>query len=374
MHKYKTLFGYEFRRMWWALILGGLMALVGVLYLGMQVSMRVSNCVPDFSASITYGITYGSTYITGSLFSDSLVETINVGLYLAVVVFPVLTAVMFRDGHSCRREEYFRSLPFTQSSRFAMRMGVGYMIITAVSVLFGVGTLLVRQANIDNVYMGNLLSPYYKQLLGNETIWHMLRSLLVFWLCLLVIYTVCVMAHTIVANGVLAGLVSIGILLAPKVLLWGVASIGVKIPSYAKWKDMAESVMGGMLLDSSHIRIMDTHTQSMAEVYYLRYYSLWMTVGVLLAAGVVSYLLARHFYCRKDMAKQTFLVPGRGIRIVLAAGMGACFGLLIMTLISYYMMIQYMDQAVVIQAVLWGGSSIVCCLVSYGILRIRVAD
>ena len=216
------------------------------------------------------------------------------------------------------------------------------------------------------------MSPYYRQLLGNETIWHMLRSLLVFWLCLLVIYTVCVMAHTIVANGVLAGLVSIGILLAPKVLLWGVASIGVKIPSYAKWKDMAESVMGGMLLDSSHSRIMDT--QSMAEVYYLRYYSLWMTAGVLLAAGVVSYLLARHFYCRKDMAKQTFLVPGRGIRIVLAVGMGACFGLLVMTLISYYMMIQYMDQAVVIQAVLWGVSSIVCGLVSYGILRIRVAD
>lgn len=44
MHKYKTLFGYEFRRMWWALILGGLMALVGVLYLGMQVSMRGANC------------------------------------------------------------------------------------------------------------------------------------------------------------------------------------------------------------------------------------------------------------------------------------------------------------------------------------------
>ena len=99
-----------------------------------------------------------------------------------------------------------------------------------------------------------------------------------------------------------------------------------------------------------------------------------MTAGVLLAAGVVSYLLARHFYCRKDMAKQTFLVPGRGIRIVLAVGMGACFGLLAMTLISYYMMIQYMDQAVVIQAVLWGVSSIVCGLVSYGILRIRVAD
>lgn len=246
------------------------------------------------------------------------------------------------------------------------------MIITAISVLFGLGTLLVRQANIDNVYMGDLLSPYYRQLLGNETIWHMLRTLLMFWLCLLVIYTVCVMAHTIVANGVLAGLVGIGILLAPKVLLWGVASIGVKIPSYAKWKDMAESVMGGMLLDSSHSRIMDT--QSMAEVYYLRYYSLWMTAGVLLAAGVVSYLLARHFYCRKDMAKQTFLVPGRGIRIVLAVGMGACFGLLVMTLISYYMMIQYMDQAVVIQAVLWGVSSIVCGLVSYGILRIRVAD
>ena len=372
MHKYRTLFGYEFRRMWWALILGGLMALVGVLYLGMQVSMRGANCVPDFSMSITDGITYGSTYAAGSLFSDSLVETINAGLYLAVVVFPVLTAVMFRDGHSRSQEEYFRSLPFTQSSRFAMRMGVGYMIITVGSVMFGLGALLIRQAHIEDVYMGDLLSPYYRQLLGNETIWHMLRSLLVFWLCLLVIYTVCVMAHTIVANGVLAGLVSIGILLAPKVLLWGVASIGVKIPSYAKWKDMAESVMGGMLLDSSHSRIMDT--QSMAEVYYLRYYSLWMTAGVLLAAGVVSYLLARHFYCRKDMAKQTFLVPGRGIRIVLAVGMGACFGLLVMTLISYYMMIQYMDQAVVIQAVLWGVSSIVCSLVSYGILRIRVAD
>ena len=148
MHKYKTLFGYEFRRMWWALILGGLMALVGVLYLGMQVSMRVSNCVPDFSTSITAGITYGSTYSGGSLFSDSLVETINVGLYLAFVLFPVLTAVMFRDGHSRRQEEYFRSLPFTQNSRFAMRMGVGYMIITAVSVLFGLGALLIRQANI----------------------------------------------------------------------------------------------------------------------------------------------------------------------------------------------------------------------------------
>lgn len=100
------------------------------------------------------------------------------------------------------QEEYFRSLPFTQSSRFAMRMGVGYMIITAVSVMFGLGALLIRQAHIEDVYMGDLLSPYYRQLLGNETIWHMLRSLLVFWLCLLVIYTVCVMAHTIVANGV----------------------------------------------------------------------------------------------------------------------------------------------------------------------------
>ena len=154
MHKYKTLFGYEFRRMWWALILGGLMALVGVLYLGMQVSMRGANCVPDFSMSITDGITYGNTYAAGSLFSDSLVETINAGLYLAVVVFPVLTAVMFRDGHSRSQEEYFRSLPFTQSSRFAMRMGVGYMIITAVSVMFGLGALLIRQAHIEDVYMG----------------------------------------------------------------------------------------------------------------------------------------------------------------------------------------------------------------------------
>ena len=95
------------------------------------------------------------------------------------------------------------------------------MIITAVSVMFGLGALLIRQAHIEDMYMGDLLSPYYRQLLGNETIWHMLRSLLVFWLCLLVIYTVCVMAHTIVANGVLAGLVSIGILLAPKVLFVG---------------------------------------------------------------------------------------------------------------------------------------------------------
>lgn len=116
MHKYKTLFGYEFRRMWWALILGGLMALVGVLYLGMQVSMRGANCVPDFSMSITDGITYGNTYAAGSLFSDSLVETINAGLYLAVVVFPVLTAVMFRDGHSRSQEEYLGPCPLLRAA------------------------------------------------------------------------------------------------------------------------------------------------------------------------------------------------------------------------------------------------------------------
>lgn len=333
MNRKWALISHEMRTLWRFLALGLFCAMVFCLIL----SSFMENFY-DFSGAIDYGWTPYSSYSypfdigtsAGSCFSAALVSLLCRGHWLTVPLFAVLTAIQFSEFHSRRRQEFMNSLPYTKSERFLVKAALGYGVITISCLAMSAGTLLVRQHYIGAIQRENMLSPYYKQLFANETIWHTIRSLALFWLTLLALYSIFLMMHSLVNRGILASLAGVGVVTAPLelcyVVLWFAEALSpdekvMSIADSEKWLRLTGAFWGNAVSTNNPLE-----TGTNYGIYMVAYDTMWIQFLAMAFILILCNILAWRVIRIQDLAKAGIIVPLRWARICLSVGSGICFG------------------------------------------------
>ena len=328
MNRRRALISYEMRKMKWVLLIGVLAALLCVLYL--------SGSVYNGDDRLLWTGPYSNGY--GSYFSQQLLTLLHESHVYLWILFAVIITVQFQDFHNKKTEEYMNSLPFTGRERFITKCATGYAIILISWLVMAVGTLIVRQSVITRYHKQALLFPFYRAMLSNETLWHTLRTLGVFALEMLAVYSLFVLVHSIVNKSGIASAVTAGIMLAPLELYYVITHI---ITSWTEgtafmqedsiWRCLAGIFMGDLLADFTGSTSMWEIQGMNTPYYYVSYANEEAVLVVILAVLLLAVIILCSAITWKlskgqDMTKKGVLVSYRGARIFLAAGMGLCFG------------------------------------------------
>lgn len=324
MHRKKALFKYEMRTMIWFLFAGlfAVMLLIGF----MENNMADMFCFPNWTSE------RGTEF--GLCLSNSLVK----GIVIAIPSLAFMTIVQFSEFHRRKTQEYFHSLPFRKGERYLMKVFVGGGILTITSFAAAVGVLIVRARYIDDIQKVNALHPYYRIVMGNDTVWHAVLQMIHLWLVLLAIYSVMVLAHAMVNQGILASLIGMGITVAP---YWAWTMIG----HYMYRADASEQVQESWYKLKSYFALLvgdgfnEMHmvADDTDGIFPLLCYpNFWIVfllcLAVIAACVAVSCLLVKH----ADMAKGSILVQNAASRNFLSLGIAICVGAAIGTYFVYH--------------------------------------
>ena len=196
----KALFFHEMRTKRWFLLLG----VVCVVLFGIVLEIVLVGMGSAYSFIDAYHFSENSV---GSSFSSGLTGVLWVAHIALGVIFIVLVPLQFRDYHKRKDSEFISSLAVTQRQWFFVKLLTGYGVLTLCCLLVTIVVLAIRASNIESVYRLAMLSPAYEEYLANETIWHTLRSLFLFWIIIIALYSIYAMAHSMVNTTVMAGIV-----------------------------------------------------------------------------------------------------------------------------------------------------------------------
>lgn len=310
---------HEMRTMKWFLVVGILCA----LGFSMQLSMETSN-----NGGMSEFI---SNRVCGSWFSDIFVRQLQFGHRCVVILVAVLVVIQYRDLHQMRTEEYMCSLPFTKRERLCTKWLLGCGIIFISWLVMVGGTLLVRQSVIMDIHKIDLLVPFYDKLLANETIWHTLRTLGLFGLGLLAVYSLLVAMHCLVNQGIVASLVGVGVMFAP-MELYTVICRAYYVFTGRYLYDVTEPwrrLASHFILGESYAVRGSGEWEALLDMnsdIYVAYDNMWWLFLILSALLLICALVVWKTSVGRDMARNHVLVPGVPARIFLAVGMGLCFG------------------------------------------------
>ena len=316
----KELFLYELRTTRWFLLIGMIWALLVILaqYICM-IGFFPAMSGPDEMWMV-------EQMESGALFGMSLYRTLGFSMLLAPAVLGLMACFQFRDFQSKRKREYMMALPFTQKEKFMMRAGVGYGIVSLVSLVMGTGVMIVRLSFEHDIVKRNMLRPDYAAALSGDTPWHTLRTVFLVWAMLLAVYSVYVLAESVVHVSVLATIMGLGVMAAPAVLYFVVvynnlstvtlAGIGVELYEHLSGKFVYCGILGGSALGGF---ITDNYGAN------ARYPGNWIAIFVLLIAiflicTALAYLAVR----RMDPARMGMVVSQRLARNVLSLGISVC--------------------------------------------------
>lgn len=354
-----VLLQYEFRRTWWILVLGILFAL-------------------GMSVALWYHLNYEMDGHLGSIFSEALCDVLQYGHALVVCVFSLITIHVFRDQDKRDTREYLETLPFYSSERFWVKVWGGYGVIFLSWLLMFAGIMILRWAYIEEIYERALLSPWYQTILDNETVWNAARSLLLFLVTMLAVYSVYVMMHMLVKNGKLASLMGIGVITASIIF----------VAIYANFIDEMSDVFTSSLMRLIYDHQMDGKAipYDLASTFWgfncgkvteLTYAGcsnrivLYDGIGIrfieMIAVSFVSVGIAVLARRKRDLSKNTAIVPLKTARVILAAGMGICFGFAFALICAYRI---NAEQTVFINIIfpIW---AVACSLAAYFLLNLK---
>ena len=379
MHKKKALYTYEFRNMWGALIVGAVMAVLGcvcvLFYCDRSQSMRA---ISEVFQDAVYPSALNEIPIRiGNDFSSGLHEILRMGCVFIIPVFALLTFLLFRVGHKRAQEEYFASLPFTETEKFRARLFTGYGIITVVAILFSVGVLLIRERYIEYIYYDMLTTSLYRELLSTETIWMTLSNLLVFWLVMIACYTIFVAMHTILNSGMWATIVGVMFIFGPSALTESLIDTFYReefFETQQKIYRYASILVNG---DNNYCNLyyvpLDNPYVEEVTVGYAEYMNSFVVAGILLGAIALAMFVAFYHRRKRDMAKQNCLVAGKKTRIVLSVLVGIGVGKLLGSLLEYFFMVEYLDNAAYVSLGIWAVCSVIGFFVCNRLFRKKVS-
>ena len=340
MNRKKALYRYEFGNMKWMLVAGLGCCLVVLFIINATYSQIV-----DFSME-------GESYFElgyGATFSEILLDSLDVFTVMAVIAVSVMTIFQFSDYHKRNRREYIVSLPFTQRERFVSKFVVGSGILTVVCAAFGVGVSLLRVHYYDFFLKRWLTRPEYRLLCGNDTWFHTLRSVLLLWVVVLTVYAISTVIHSLVTSGVVASVISIGLVASPLYLLWMIYFYGESFnPDFYKWELLNGTIaqVCGSLVGTGYCKThnlaleMEQTNDAIAYGNYTDYGSMGLVFLVLFLIFVTCVILAYVINIRQDGAKFGSLIPIKGARIFIGAGMAVCFAFPLAMIAEYCLAIE----------------------------------
>lgn len=319
MNKRRALILHELRLMKWFLIGGGICVLVFMLWLGGDLASNVPDWI--FSGG------YANEGYRGSYFSGSLLRTLQDNHIIVILLLAAMVTVQFRDMHGRKREEYMSSLPYTRRERFIIKALTGGAVLFVVWGFLSAGLLILRQNVIGEYQKQALLVPFCKELLANETIWHTLRTLGIFGLELLTMYTIFVMLHAMVNKSVAASVFGLGIMMAPIVLAysavqWYANITGKALPDIGGWQHLSMVFMGRSLAVDSERWVQGSFTQ----YYYIQYWPMWQVALMLAVILLICLVVIGRLSKGQDTTRNAVIVSHKGVRLFLAAGIGVCMG------------------------------------------------
>ena len=312
--------------------MGVIMALMGVFIVWESVAANL------WQYDDIYSMLEMMNIPVGSLFSTALVQTIQIGHHVLVVAIAVMMLLVYLDSHNRKNEEYIQCLPYTRTQRFLTKTLLMYAYITITCLVFSGGVIAVRQANIDKIQYNSLLSPVYEGLLANETIWHTIRSLVLFWLIIMTLYTVFLMVHSLVNSSAMASLMTVGVITAPKVLVWTINQFyiiftGRNLINYASLSRLSDIFWGNATYVGAEggnpMAVYDTVyyiTDDNLSTYVISYDNMLLQACLMVIILAAALLIAWNANKRYDLAKDRRLVSATWARYVFAIGAGLCTG------------------------------------------------
>jgi len=342
MKRIKALVLHEMKTLRWFLLLG-IVAVCMFLF--------VQELILSYEDSyVSYGYMNGSGiqdpyhYSVGSDFSLALCGALWFAHMATVVLFAILVPIQFREYHRRKSSEYISSLPCTQREKFFVKLFSGYGVITICCMLLSIGVLIYRCCRIEQIYVQALLSPGYEEYLANETIWHTLRSLIMFWLVLIALYSIYAMMHSIVSNTIIAGILGCAMIGLPSWLCWlftfmddlfclnlmDMDELGFRL-AHVFW-GMTTSIDGGGIGYSSLVA----------------YDSMILIAAVLGSVIVICLVVSAIFSERENLAKAGVIIPNDKARIAISALLAIVLGTMGTWLIDYELMVNMLWVFVVV--------------------------
>ena len=324
MNKRRALVLYEIRKMKWLFLAGILCVMAFLIMLGGDLS--------DGSVITTFEGDIDSTEMYGSRFSAVFLSELYDNHVIILVLLAIMVAIQFWDLHRKKTEEYMSSLPYAKRERFIIKSLVGLAALFADWLILVAGTLIVRQNVIMQIQKRNLLLPFYKELLANETVWHTLRTLGILGLELLAVYSILVMLQTMVNKSAVASAFGVGVMLAPVIFAYVVnqwymcITTGKAMPfDMGGWEHLARVFIGDSLayFPVGHWEVTGNISY---PCYYVIYWPMWQVALVLLAVILICLVVIWKMSQGRDVAGNNTLVAHKGARIVLAVGIGLCAG------------------------------------------------
>lgn len=381
MNRKKVLLAYELRSMIWFLAIGlGVIAIV-LADMNMNIGARVRTM-----DSVSIGWRYfenSSGCVIGSILTEHLVDLVQMFLF----GFLVMSMVQFGDLQSRERREYLNSLPFTQGEKFGIKVFVSYGIITLCCLVLSIGVIAMRIHYYPQIVKNNLTMPNFMQLLGADTMWHTVRSLLLFWITLLAMYSIIMTIQYLVRNSIVAALVAVGTLAFPPFVIQIAKQLvflkywipGVGFSSYEKYNSALGIVkriqryvctfwgdtMGYLSSEGGYERRAYTPvnwwnvTGEEAVSYGRMGISFAIVIVLLIAFTLFAWWISEH----QDLARINRLVPLKNIRICLGAGLSVSIAAVIIFMASGA------EMTMAIAILIWIVASAVLFFISQKILK-----
>ncbi len=338
MSRKRMLYRYEWNNLKWFLAAGVICSLV--ILLGIYSECASGGMV--WSSDSGGGDMLQLLYLWGGgigSFGTILIQALQAITLPAIVFLGVMAAYQFSDYHKRNKREFIVSLPYTQRERLVAKLLTGFASITGIWLVFGIGIVGLRMYYFPRILRSYLLYPEYKLIMANDTWFHTIRTLLLFWLILLTAYAIYAVVHSLVAHGVTASLVGIGIMLTP---LW----LRVQLCAYEEllYDDSVGRLFRWLGHHPAITRLCDLFSGQgyyrdyfMTNGYYdedrvldfmlVDYSSSTKVIVVVILLLLVCVLAAWLVNARQDGAKLGQIVPEKPVRILLSAGMAVCFGL-----------------------------------------------
>lgn len=318
MNRKKALYQYEFGNMKWFLCGGVGCVIVAVLLLNTIYTSEISlmNEIPIFLGTAS--------------FMKNVLLFMERFTVMAILAIALMTAYQFSDYHKRNQREYIISLPYTQRERFAAKTLVGAGILTAACLILGIGICILRVLYYKEYAKRYLISPEYEMHLANDTWYHLIRTLLLFWIIALVVYAVFVLIHSVVSGEILASIMGIGIIAAPAYLVF-MLFFGSNVYDLQHMEKMREmmahltrSILGGSYY--YEMGVMDESVNvDFAFSSYVDYGPVNLVLLVLVLTFVACVVLAYIVNMKQDGAKMGCVIPSKVARGIISAGIAVCF-------------------------------------------------
>lgn len=337
MNRKKALYRYELGNMKWFLV-AGMAGCLLVLFFFHDCYRQMTALESAFDGS-------GMMYFSGV---TSFVGTLAVGMTdittIALIALSVMVMFQFKDYHERNRREFIVALPFSQRERFVAKFVVGCGIITVICAVFCVGVFALRSVYYPSIVKQFLVYPYYQLLCGNDTWFQTLRVVLLLWVTMLAAYAVFTVVHTLISRGIIASLVSIGVMATPYYLLCMSYVYAEMFRPAGNHHAMFDGTLAQVcraflgrayLKETVEIGVGDIDTISTST--YVDFGSLWAVFLTVIIVFVICTILSYRINAKQDGAKYGATIPQTGPRVFFSVGIALCFSFPIASLLSFFM-------------------------------------